>query len=1009
MQKNKLNKEQEMAVKYGDGPLLIIAGAGTGKTAVITHRIAYLIKQKKAKPEEILGLTFTEKATQEMQDRVENLISENYAELWISTFHSFCRKLLRNYGLDIGLSTDFRLVNDTEAWLLVYKNLDKFDLDYYKPLGDPTKFIHSLLKHFSRCKDEGILPEHYLKYSDELRLNVNDIPVGSKAIKSKHKIELTCRQQEADRIKEIANAYHTYQQILLKNNCLDFGDLINYCLRLFEQRPVILEKIRKQFKYILIDEFQDTNFTQYELVKQLCSPKNNIAVCADDDQSIYKFRGSCFNNVLQFKKDFPKAKEIVLKKNYRSCQNILDLSYKFIQFNNPNRLECFINQTANNSEKIDKKLKAEDKEQGIIRYLSFKTMEQEINGVLDKIIKFLDKDTSASFNDFAILCRTNQTANNFARALERANIPYQFLSSKGLYSRPVILNIISYFKLLNNYYENSSMHRLLSMPCFNISTEDISKISQYSYRKACSIYEALEQLPLISDVSQQSRQKINNILDLIKKHSEIAKEKNISEIFVLFLQDSGYLEFLTKKQKMDIMRENLDLISQFYDKIKQFEQEQINSKLRDFVEQIDMEIQSGEEGAMESNPEKGPETIKILTIHSAKGLEFKYVFLVNLVDQKFPTRNRKEPIEIPEKLMKQEIIEGDIHLQEERRLFFVAITRAKKVLFFTSAKNYGTKRDKKPSKFLIECGLKPIEEKPKNNLKIVKQKIKKNNFSEHLSIPKHFSFTQLMAFEKCPLQYKFAHILKIPVKGKPSFTFGKTIHNTLYEFVNKIAKNQNFSQTELFVKTNNKGKKSVDKKIAFSELLEIYKQNWKDEWYDSKEQKQKYYKKGKELLKVFYNDFIKINPKIKIIQDNPALEQSFNLKIGDYNIRGKIDRIDELGNGVKIIDYKTGSMKEKLLTPKGAPRKVQPKNKEQLLIYQIAAQEVFNLEPKELCFHYLENNKIISFLGTEQEIKSIKEKIIRTIEEIKKSEFNPNPGWNCKYCDYKDICEFRKF
>ncbi|MEA3295956.1 MAG: ATP-dependent DNA helicase, partial [Patescibacteria group bacterium] len=973
---NKLNKEQEMAVKYGDGPLLIIAGAGTGKTAVITHRIAYLIKQKKAKPEEILGLTFTDKATQEMRDRVENLISENYAELWISTFHSFCDRLLRNYGLDIGLSTDFRLINPTQAWLLVYKNLDKFNLDYYKPLGDPTKFIHSLLKHFSRCKDEGILPESYLEYSDEARLNLDDVPVGSKAIKSKHKNELACAQQEADRIKEIANAYHTYQQILLKNNCLDFGDLINYCLKMFEQRPIILEKIKKQFKYILVDEFQDTNFTQYELVKQLCFPKNNIAVCADDDQSIYKFRGSCFNNVLQFRKDFSKTKEIVLKRNYRSCQNILDLSYKFIQFNNPNRLECFINQTANDFEKIDKKLLAKDNEQGIIQYLSFKTMEQEINGVVDKIMEFLDKDNLASFNDFAILCRTNQTANNFARALERANMPYQFLSSKGLYSRPIILDIISYFKLLNNYYESSSMYRLINMPCFNISTQDIAKISQYSYRKACSIYETLEQLPLISDISQENRQKINNILDLIKKHSKSAKEKNISEIFVIFLQDSGYLEYLVKKQKPDMARESLDLISQFYDKIKQFEQEQINSKLRDFVEQIDMEIQSGEEGAIETNPEKGPETIKILTVHSAKGLEFKYVFLVNLVDQKFPTRNKKEPIEIPEKLVKQEVVEGDIHLQEERRLFYVAMTRAKKALFFTSAKEYGTKRDKKPSRFLIECELEPIEKEQKNNLKIINVKKKKNNFSKQLSIPKHFSFTQLMAFEKCPLQYKFAHILKIPIKGKPSFTFGRTIHNTLHEFVNKLTRNQNLSQTSLFAKTNNKDKKFVDKKNRFNELLEIYKQNWKDEWYDSKEQKQKYYKKGKKLLKVFYNDFVKNNPKIKIIQDNPALEQSFNLKIGDYNIRGKIDRIDELGDGVKIIDYKTGAMKEKLLTPKGKPRKVQPKNKEQLLIYQIAAQEVFNLKPKELCFHYLEDNKNVCFLGTEEEIKSIKEKII---------------------------------
>jgi DNA helicase-2/ATP-dependent DNA helicase PcrA len=338
------------------------------------ERIANLIKTKKANPQEILALTFTEKAAQEMADRVEQIFPDNYSEFWISTFHAFCERVLKNHGLDIGLSTNFRLLDQVGSWLLIRQNLDKFDLDYYKPLGNPTKFIHALVNHFSRCKDEGITPEQYLKYSEDLQFNTNDAPVGSKAIKSKDKSELACLQDERDRIKEVANAFHTYQRIMLENNCLDFADLINYCLILFQKRPLVLKKFRDQFKYILVDEFQDTNWAQYELAKQLAYPKNNITVCGDDDQSVYRWRGASFNNVLQFRKDFPNTKEVVLTENYRSCQDILDISHKFIQLNNPNRLEYQINEIKEISrkakskgvdltkfKKIDKRLKAKDK------------------------------------------------------------------------------------------------------------------------------------------------------------------------------------------------------------------------------------------------------------------------------------------------------------------------------------------------------------------------------------------------------------------------------------------------------------------------------------------------------------------------------------------------------------------------------------------------------------------------------------------------------------------------
>ncbi len=282
---NKLNPEQKQAVMHQTGPLLIVAGAGTGKTTVITDRIVYLIEQKLAKPEEILAVTFTEKAALEMEERVDRALPFGYFDLWVSTFHSFAERILKDNGLDIGLPTDFKLLDNAGAWILMRQNLDKFGLKYYKPLGNPSRFIKSLLEHFSKCKDQMIYPKDYLEYSEN---NLED----------------------EERIKELANCYHVYQQLLLDNNSLDFGDLINYALQLFQKRPAILDFYRKKFKYILVDEFQDTNYAQYELIKLLSAPNNNLTVCADDDQAIYRWRGASFSNIVKFQEDFPKVKQV---------------------------------------------------------------------------------------------------------------------------------------------------------------------------------------------------------------------------------------------------------------------------------------------------------------------------------------------------------------------------------------------------------------------------------------------------------------------------------------------------------------------------------------------------------------------------------------------------------------------------------------------------------------------------------------------------------------------------
>ncbi|MEK7658268.1 MAG: UvrD-helicase domain-containing protein [Patescibacteria group bacterium] len=981
---SELNNEQKEAVLHKDGPLLIVAGAGTGKTTVITQRIVNLIEKGLAKPEEILAVTFTEKAASEMEERVDRLLEYGYVDLWISTFHSFCERILRENALDIGLPSDFKILNSTDAWLLIRQNLDRFDLDYYKALGNPAKFIQALIYHFSHCKDQEIYPENYLEYADNLKTR-DDAP----------------ETEEIERIKEVANAYHIYQQILLENSFLDFGDLINYCLKLFKKRQLILKKYQEKFKYILVDEFQDTNWSQYELVKMLAEPKNNLTVCADDDQAIYRWRGASFSNIVQFINDFKTSKQISLIKNYRSSQNILDLSYKFIKQNDPDRLE-FVN-------KIDKKLvamptgrQAEIKEEGIIEHIHATTLDEEVGKTIRKILEILKKDKDADYNDFAILVRANDSAVPFIKALDRANLPYQFLASRGLYSKPCVLDVISYFKLLDNYHESAAVYRILNLEFLEILDTDIAKLTQYSHKKTKSLFETLEELPLVQGISKKTQEKVAFILSLIKKHSLAAREKSASEILVAFLEDSGYLKNLIDNNQ----QEKIDLLNQFYKKIKSFEEAAADSSLKNFVEKINMELESGEEGKLEFDPEQGPDMIKVMTIHGAKGLEFKYVFLANMVDKRFPTIGRKDPIELPDELIKDIKPKGDVHLQEERRICYVAMTRAKKGLYFTSADDYGGQRKKKLSRFLVEMGYSEKSQSPnlkaQNGVlaeKISAPELKKKVKPEYL--PAHFSFSQLAAFEKCPLQYKFGFIMKVPVRGKAVFSFGKTMHNTLYSFLKNINGNNNIKQENLFGFSEKLIQEKKHKNFDY--LIELYEKNWIDEWYPDKKNKDEYYKLGKQILKDFYAQFEKDEPKILKIDHSPgsgqatlALELPFNLKIADYTLFGVIDRIDELENGVEIIDYKTGASKNKL----------DFENKEQLLIYQIAAEEVLKIKPKQLSYYYLEENKKASFLGTEKEIASQKEKIIKEIEKIKNSEFKATPGWQCQYCDFRDICDF---
>lgn len=983
-----LNDKQEQAITFGDGPLLIIAGAGTGKTTVLTRRIAWLIEQGKAKPEEILALTFTEKAAAEMNERVDRLMPLGYAEINISTFHAFAQKILLQHALDIGLPGNFKVMTETQAWMMLYRNLSDFNLDYYRPMGNPHRFIHSLLKHFHKAKGEGITPEVYLEYAQELALNNDQAIKSKKKTKAKKKIPESfdvgpeIDEAEAKRIHEIANAYHAYQKMLLDNGFLDFGDLINYTVKLFQTRPKILKFYQNQFKYILVDEFQDTDLIQYEMVKMLATPRNNVTVVGDDDQSIYKFRGASISNILKFKEDFPKTKEITLTDNYRSTQPILDLSYNFIQLNNPERLETKL--------KILKKLISHNDESTEIKVLHTNTVHDEASSVVDKISELMDTG-DFDYNDFAILVRANDHAEAFISELSKRGLPYVFVANRGLYKKPFILDVLAYLKLLDNYHESENLFRVLNLKKFKIESQDIVNISQIAKRKALSLFEVIKQIPAIISVSEDTYRKLAELLVLLEKHTNWARYMPVTELLIKVLEDLQ----ITKSLLTDSLQsaENRSLLQQFYSKAQRFESEDDDKTLKNFLNRIRLELDAGDTGELAFDPNIGPEAVKVMTVHSAKGLEFKCVFIVNMVDARFPSRDRKEQIEIPEKLVKEILSEGDIHLMEERRLFYVALTRAKQYLFLTWADDYGGSTFKKPSRFLVETNLEKGEAKPKPTGEVIfkpKQQLPLD-LKAPLNIPETFSWTSISSFLKCPLEFKYRYLYQLPTPGNAYTSFGQTIHKALQLFSQQIKQLNTSKQADLF----GKNPSTKPEYPPIENLFKIYDENWIDDWYESKWEKDKFRKRGYKLLENYYNH-------ITNLQVIPAeTEKFFKLKLGDYKYVGVIDCFFENPDGsITIIDYKTSQK---------ARTKLEKVDKKQLLGYQWAAQEFLKRKVKCLSYWDLEDlSQVIEFCGGEEDIKQIKQEFLENIEQIVAAiksdnfrELDSKKSHDCEFRDYE--------
>lgn len=927
------------------GPILVVAGAGTGKTRVITERIKHLIKKHKVSPNEILAVTFTDKASSEMLNRLDDVMPLGYEEPWIYTFHSFADRILKKEGIEIGLDPSYKILSYPDQWLLLRKHIFDFNLDYFRPLGNPTKFISAILKFISRLQDESISVEDFKSFANEF----NEDP------------------DEKKRYTELAYIYEEYEKLKLLQSKLDFGDLILWTIKLFRQRPNILKKYIKQFKHILVDEFQDTNYAQYELIKLLASSdmlaNRSLMVVGDDSQSIYKFRGAAVSNILGFIHDYKNAEMVTLLQNYRSTQNILDPAYTLIKNNNPDTLESKLNISKELISEVS--FKSNDPE-----IVCSDTVENEVDYVVAKIVELLGVEPDYTYKDFAILARANNHLDPFVFALRKHGLPYQLVGNRGLYDRDEVRDILSLLRVIINPKDSLSLYRSLNMKVFDIDTSIISQILSNTKFKKTDMWDV---------ILSQDAESVILFVEKITSYQKVITTKTPVEFVYELVHEINYLKHFLDQESIEnqLCINNLNL---FLNRIKKFEVD-FRSETKevptivDFVDFIELMIEAGENPAQAEIQDI--DTINLLTVHASKGLEFGCVFMVNLVSGRFPTRNRKDVIDIPDELIKETLPTGDEHIQEERRLFYVGMTRAQKYLYLTYAKNYGGKQEKRPSGYLNETKLATFEANI-NTLLSNKQSglfgvltdfrnpvIQKS--STH--VPYSLSFSKISDYKMCPLKYKYRYVLEIPTPPSHALSFGTTIHDTLRDYHAKLL---------------------ADVKVSLDELLAIYKKNWQPLGYMDKKHQQLYFDNGENLLKRYFEE----NLKQKIIPVD--LEKSFTLNIAGIKFFGRIDRIDPLEDGVEIIDYKTGSPKSQ--------KEVDADD--QVAFYAIAAKEALGLQPNKLTYYFLESGEKISTTRTQEELAEKKIEVAKVVTEMKEGKFEATPGMHCTWCDYKDICPF---
>jgi DNA helicase-2/ATP-dependent DNA helicase PcrA len=957
-----LNDEQRAAVTHGEGPLLIVAGAGTGKTAVITRRIAWLIATKRARPDEILALTFTDKAASEMESRVDVLVPYGMVGATLSTFHAFCDRFVREHAIELGMTSQLRV--GTRADMLVFLREHLFDLGLsrYLPLGQPDQHLDALLTVFDRARDEDVSPERYREFAEGL----------AAAASTDEERDRAAAEQEK------AAAYGAYQRLLLTHGRVDFGSQISLALRLLRERPYLRRELQDRYRYLLVDEFQDTNHVQFELVKLLAGGRRNLTVVGDDDQSIYRFRGAKIENLLGFLDAFPGSKVLLLRHNYRSGQRILDVAHRAIRYNDPARLE------ARDPERFAKRLIAARGTDGEILHRSYPTGSDEAEAVAAEIAAHLDAGTHTA-REIAILARTHVQLDGFALALTARGVRFQRATQRGLYRRPEVLLCLEVLRAIADPDDGGSAFTVLGDPLFEVDPVDLARLSAHASRSNRPLMmlagEAAHDPG--SHLTDASRAGILRWLDLHRRLAASAVRRATSEVLYEFVSESGLLGRLSADETAEAA-ERVQNLGKLFGIVTRVGAILRQDRVAAFVAHLDLLIEAGDDPAAAS-PDLEEDAVQLLTAHNAKGLEFPIVYLVQLAAGRFPLPSRTDALEFPPELRGGGDPRLD-HEREERRLFYVAMTRARDRLVLSHAADYGGDRTRKASAFVVEALDLPSPPKAARGASALEALSRFAPAAEPIppvlaplpaDRPLRLSHNQIDDYLTCPFKYRYAHVIQVPLASDPQAMYGIAVHEGIRAWLAPRLRGH---------------------PVTLDDVLVEYERAWSSEGFYSREHEERRFAEGREALRRF------------VVRDQAsgrmplAIEMPFQFALGNDIVVGRWDRIDEAPDGIVLIDYKTSEIED---AEKATRRAQDSVRNDQLGLYALAYHETRGALPRRVQLHFVGTGVTGDALVEPVHLERARARIRTAAAGIRAAEFGatPDPA-TCAYCPYNRFCPY---
>ncbi len=931
-----LNADQKQAVDAIEGPVLVVAGAGTGKTRVIVERIAHLI-ERGIEPVSILALTFTEKAAGEMLDRVNAGKAGVTLDTTIATFNGFGDELLRSYGAEFGLGSQ-RLLGKTGQLVFLREHLDQLELDYFAPVSNPDGQLEILTDYSSLLKQQLVTPETYARWAGKLAAG----DAAEKMDRQKHQ--------------ELARFFKTYLELCRKHQVIDYDDQIYLTIEMLEARPNILKTLHERFRFIMVDEFQDTNPMQSKLVDLLAGKSENIVVVGDDDQSIYAWRGATLANILKFKTRYPKAREVALIENYRSTTSILDAAYRLIQNNNPHRLEVI--------NKINKRLHGQT-EGPAPRIEHFSSYETELAWLAEDISQRLSNGQAPG--SIAVLARRNQGVEKIHAALELHGVDHKVAGlGNDMYATNSVRQLIEALKCVADPGDDLALFHTLIGPLFKLDIDTLAKLSGEAKRAHQPFSDRL-----------RNNKDLSAAITQIDSWRQAAREQSVGTIAYSIITDSGWKQQLYDESEHDVaIFTEVQALSKFFYTLKEFERVASVASTAEYIINLPV-LQAAGSQFQDVTLDIADDQVNVLSVHRAKGLEWQTVYIVDCTESSFPLRNFGSGLKLPQELQ-ADPSEADAHIAEERRLMYVAVTRARQEVILTHATRHGSGAERKPSRFLSELlghELTTATTAEESNKKGLDAFAPLATASDVIKLPEsmqydgriHLSVSQIEAWLRCPQDFYYRYVLNMPLPPAPQLDYGSLIHGVIEAIHDGRARG---------------------KPPKLEKLLEDARQNLPQSGYPSLRSRERSHKQALETVRIVYERFT---------QDELPIETEwpFTLELPTVplTIRGKIDAVYRAEQGVEIRDFKTSMS---VNTPEKAKARVS--GSQQLTLYALAWLNLRGEMPAKLTLDFVETGQLASVKKQPKSLATLENKLEAMVQALQAGKYPP--GRDHSYCQH---------